>query len=119
MRFGPDDKFWVITDPTFESEEDDCVFETSLRKLDLQFKGGLTMDRNPTIFTDENEARVEAFCRMTAMRASIAIRDRLRGGEDVDLPLKIEVHGASGEVLFRATITSDGAEYDTDIAEGA
>jgi hypothetical protein len=119
MRFGPDDSFWLAVDPGPESEEDDCVFETSLRKLDLQFKGGLTMDRNPTIFTDENEARVEAFCRMTAMRASIAIRDRLRSGEDVDLPLKIEVHGASDEILFRATITSDGAEYDTDIAEGA
>ena len=118
MRLGPDDSFWVVTDPTWESEEGDCVFETSLRKLDLQFKGGLTMDRNPTIFTDENEARVEAFCRMTAMRASIAIRDRLRSGEDVDLPLKIEVHGASGEILFRATISNDGAEYDTDIAEG-
>ena len=56
---------------------------------------------------------------MTAMRASTAIRDRLRSGEDVDLPLKIEVHGASGEILFSATISSDGAGYDTDIAEDA
>ena len=119
MRFGPDDSFWLAVDPGPESEEDDCVFETSLRKLDLQFKGGLTMDRNPTIFTDESEARVEAFGRLTAMRASRAISDRLRSNEDVDLPLKIEVHGASGEILFSATISTDGAEYDTDIAEGA
>jgi len=77
------------------------------------------MDRNPTIFTDENEARVEAFCRMTAMRASTAIRDRLRSGEDVDLPIRIEVHGAKGEVLFQATISTDGTGYDTDITEGA
>jgi len=119
MRFGPDDPFWLAVDPGPESEEDDCVFETSLRKLDLQFKGGPTMDRNPTIFTDENEARVEAFCRMTATRASTAIRNRLRSGEDVDLPLKIEVHGATGEILFTATISTDGAEYDSDIVEGA
>ncbi len=119
MRFGPDDRFWVVIDPTRESEEGDCVFETSLRKLDLQFKGGLTMDRNPTIFTHENEARVEAFGRMAATRASRVISDRLRGGEDVDLPIKIEVYGAKGEILFRATITTDGAEYDTDIVEDA
>ena len=85
----------------------------------LQFKGGLTMDRNVTLFTEESEAEVEAFGRLTAMQASRAISERLRSGEDVDLPLKIEVHGAKGELLFRATITTDGAEYDTDIAEGA
>ncbi|MHC5058521.1 MAG: hypothetical protein ACYTKD_28010 [Planctomycetota bacterium] len=119
MRYGPDDRFWVTIDPTPESEDGDCVFETSLRKLDLQFKGGLTMDRNPTLFTDENEARIEAFGRLTAMRASRAISERLRSGEDVDLPLKIEVHGANGEILFRATITTDGAVYDADIAEDA
>jgi hypothetical protein len=119
MRLGLDDQFWLVTDPTRESEEGDCVFETSLRKLDLQFKGGLTMDRNPTIFTRENEARVEAFGRMTAMRASRVISDRLRSGEDVDLPLKIKIHGADGEILFVATITTDGTTYETDIAEDA
>jgi hypothetical protein len=112
MRFGPDDRFWVVVDPTPESEEGDCVFEASLRKLDLQFKGGLTMDRNPTLFTDESEARIEAFGRMTASRASQAIRDRLSGGEDIELPIKIEVHGAGGERLFRAIITADGADVD-------
>ena len=119
MRYGPDDRFWVTVDPTSESEEDDCVFETSLRKLDLQFKGGLTMDRNPTLFTDENEARIEAFGRLTAMRASRAISDRLQSGENVDLPLKIEVHGADGEVLFRSVITTDGVEDSADTGEEA
>jgi len=119
MRFGPDDALWVVTDPTCESEVGDILFEASLRKLDLQFKGGLDIERNVTLFTERSEAEVEAFCRMTATRASTAIRDRLRSGEDVDLPLKIEVHGASGEILFSATISSDGAGYDTDIAEDA
>ncbi len=119
MRFGPDDDFWVVVDPAPESQLEDMVFRASLRRLELQFKGGLTMDRNPTLFTDENEARVEALGRLTAMRASAAIRDRLRSGEDVDLPLKIEVHGADGEVLFTAEIAADGAEQDADTGEDA
>jgi len=60
MRYGPDDKFWVVVDPTPESEMGDLLFETSLRGLDLQFKGGLTMAQNPTIFTDQQEAKYEA-----------------------------------------------------------
>ncbi len=27
MRFGPDDKFWLVTDPTPESEAEDIVFQ--------------------------------------------------------------------------------------------
>ncbi|MHC5054462.1 MAG: hypothetical protein ACYTKD_07075 [Planctomycetota bacterium] len=53
------------------------------------------------------------------MRASAAIRDRLQSGEDVDLPLRIEVHGADGEVLFTAEITADGAEQNPDTGEDA
>ncbi len=119
MRFGPDDTLWVVTDPTRESEVGDILFKASLRKLALQFKGGLDIERNVTLFTEKSEAEVEAFGRLTAMRASRAISEWLRSGEDVDLPLKIEVHGASGEILFRATISPDGVEYDTNLAEGA
>jgi len=43
----------VVLDPTKDSETADILFETSLRGLDLQFKGGLSMASNPTIFTDE------------------------------------------------------------------
>ena len=71
------------------------------------------------MYKRQNEARIEAFGRLTAMRASTAIRDRLRSGEDVDLPLKIEVHGANGEVLFTAVIADDGAEEDVDTGEEA
>ena len=31
MRYGPDDRFWVVTDPTPESELVDICFEASLR----------------------------------------------------------------------------------------
>ncbi|MBU1951126.1 MAG: hypothetical protein KJ927_20610 [Candidatus Eisenbacteria bacterium] len=66
MKYGVDDRFWLVVDPGPESEEADILFEASLRSLDLQFKGGLTMDRNPTLFTDRKEAEIEAFGRLMA-----------------------------------------------------
>jgi len=65
MRFGPDDKFWVVTDPTPESVLEDIVFQTSLRGLERQFRGGLTMASNPTLFTEETEAKLEAQRRLS------------------------------------------------------
>jgi hypothetical protein len=56
MKYGPDHKFWCVTDPTDESEMGDILFEASLRELALQFKGGLTMDAHPTLFTEKAEA---------------------------------------------------------------
>ena len=83
MRFGPDDKLWVLTDPTRESEVGDVCFETTVRGLLLQLKGGLDIERNVTLFTEKGEAEVEAFGRLTAMRASQAISERLRKGDGV------------------------------------
>jgi hypothetical protein len=65
MRIDPDDTFWVVTDPTPESELVDILFECTLHRLELQFLGGLRTDRDhPTIFTDYNEARAEAALRL-------------------------------------------------------
>lgn len=102
MRFGPDDRFWVVTDPTPESRMEDIVFQASLRQLELQFKGGLTMDRNPTLFTEKNEADIEAYGRLVAARAARAIAQR--GLKPGDEPVKIELIGPGGEVLFQADI---------------
>ncbi|MBN1458350.1 MAG: hypothetical protein JXA57_02355 [Armatimonadetes bacterium] len=60
MRYGPDDKFWMVIDPTPISQLVDILFETSLRDLELQFRGGVTADRNPTLFSDWAEAEREA-----------------------------------------------------------
>ncbi|MBI2192050.1 MAG: hypothetical protein HYU36_08705 [Planctomycetes bacterium] len=103
MRFGPDDKFWVVVDPTPVSELGDILFETTLHGLELQFKGGLTMAQNPTIFTDQQEAKYEAFGRLTAMRAAQAV---LRAGREnpearVD---RIEIYGADGKLVFEANL---------------
>lgn len=64
MRFGPKDMFWVVTDPTSESILVDILFAASLTDLLLQFKGGLTLDQNPTLFTDRVEAETEALRRL-------------------------------------------------------
>jgi len=73
MRYGLDDKFWVVTDPALQSELGDILFETSLRELELHFKGGLTAENNPTLFTDEEEAGGEARARLTARQAAQSI----------------------------------------------
>ena len=106
MRFGPDDDFWVVVDPTPESQLEDVVFRATLRRLELQFKGGLTMDRNPTLFTDEKEAKVEAFGRLTAMRASRAIGERLQAGRN-DVPDRIEILDGEGNLLFEADLRKE------------
>ncbi len=103
MRYGPEDKFWVVVDPTPVSELGDILFETTLRGLELQFKGGLTMAQNPTIFTDQQEAKYEAYGRLTAMRAAQAV---LRAGREnpearVD---RIEISGADAKLVFEANL---------------
>lgn len=64
MKYGPHDTFWVVTDPTPLSELADILFQASLADLALQFKGGLTIEENPTLYTDETEARTEAIARL-------------------------------------------------------
>ncbi len=66
MRVGPDDKFWVVVDPSPESVIEDVLFRASPWDLERQFRGGLTMASNPTIFTKEDEARTEAQRRLRA-----------------------------------------------------
>ncbi len=103
MRYGPDDKFWVVVDPTPVSELGDILFETTLHGLELQFKGGLTMAQNPTIFTDQQEAKYEAYGRLTAMRAAQAV---LRAGrENPEARIDwIEIYGADGKLVFKANV---------------
>lgn len=103
MRYGPDTKFWVVIDPKPNSTLDDLVYEASLRDLDLQFKGGLQIDENPTLFTHRQEARLEAYGRLTAMRASQAILRAGRENPDTRID-RVEVYGADGELVFAADI---------------
>jgi hypothetical protein len=74
MRCGPNDKFWMVIDPTPRSELADVLFETTLRGLALQLAGGLSMDRNPTMFGGREEARREAEQRLAAAQRCLAQR---------------------------------------------
>jgi len=103
MRYGPTDKFWVVVDPTPESTMEDILFQASLMDLDLQFKGGLKIEENPTLFTDEQEAKYEAFGRITAMRAGQAILRAGRENPDTRID-RIEIYGADGTLVFEANL---------------
>lgn len=98
MRYGPDDTFWLVTDPTATSTLEDILCETSLRELELQFRGGLTMDRDPTIFTDRQEAEREAGRRLVAARAAAAI---LRPAGQA---ARVRVEDAGGGIVFEAEL---------------
>ena len=104
MRYGPDDRFWVVTDPTPESETADILFQASLKDLELQFKGGLTVAQHPTLFTEKAEAEIEAYGRMVAMRASRAIARRVAEGQPLKGTNRIEVLDGNGKVLFEAEL---------------
>jgi hypothetical protein len=75
MKIGANDKFWVVTDAGPESVLEDICFETTLRGLDLQFRGGLSMDSNPTIFTKKEEALLEAKKRLKVAQFVEKIRN--------------------------------------------
>jgi hypothetical protein len=108
MKLGTDTKVWIVVDPTPRSEMTDICFEGSLRKLELQFRGGLTCEQNPTIFTDHDEAEVEAYGRLVAMRAAEAISRQAREG-NLAGPCKVVIHGADGRVVFEAEVGEKGA----------
>ncbi|MFQ5845799.1 MAG: hypothetical protein ACE5JG_12520, partial [Planctomycetota bacterium] len=91
-------------DPTPESEMGDILFEASLRGLELQFKGGLTMAQNPTMFTEKAEAEIEAYGRLVAMRASRVIAQQAAEGKPLESAHRIEVLDANGKVLFEADL---------------
>ena len=107
MNFEPDYKFWVCLDPTPYSEIGDILFEASLQELELQFKGGLDMDRNPTLFTDRKEASEEALGRLAVMRAFRAIfqsRDKglLKAG------LRLAVFDKDDRTIFETDLKEAG-----------
>lgn len=59
MRYGPDDTFWFVTNPKPDEKLEDMVFEAPLRDI------ALWLDENPALFTDQQEARREAYGRLT------------------------------------------------------
>jgi hypothetical protein len=99
MRYGPDDAFWVVTNPTHISTLGDILFETTLRGLERQFRGGLSMADNPTIFADRAEALVEARARMIALKTSAAILGSAPG-QALAEARRFELKDAAGTVIL-------------------
>ena len=105
MRFRPDDKFWVVTDATVESVLEDILFQASLSDLERQFRGGLTIASHPTLFTEEAEARIEAYGRLVAMRASQAIARLAAEGRALDAARRVQILDGEGRLIFEAELT--------------
>ena len=103
MRYGPEVKFWVVVDPREHSTLEDIIFQASLKDLDLQFKGGLTMAQNPTLFTEQREAEIEAYGRLVALRATQAIA-RSGAGSKLQNATRLEIYGADGKLVFEANL---------------
>ena len=111
MRLDTDTPVWLVVDPTSpRSELADCCVEATLRKLELQFRGGLTCEQRPALFTDRKEAETEAFGRLTAMRAAEAIAEQARKGILAAGPCKVVIHGPDGRVVFEAEVGEKGTK---------
>jgi hypothetical protein len=93
----------MVVEPTPESEMGDVRFQTTLRGLELQFKGGLTMAQNPTIFSDQQAAKCEAYGRLTAMRAAQAVLRAGRENPEARID-RIEIYGVDGKLVFEASL---------------
>ena len=103
MRYGPEEKFWVVVDPKEHSTLEDIVFQASLKDLELQFKGGLKIEENPTLFTEQQEAEIEAYGRLTAMRATQAIA-RSGAGSKLQNATRLEIYRADGTLVFETDL---------------
>lgn len=103
MRYGPDDAFWCVTAPTTQSTLADICFQTSLRSLERQFLGGLSIGDNPTIFTDRAEAEGEAHLRLVAMRAAEAIADAAPK-EEMRNARRVALLDREGKVIFESEL---------------
>ncbi len=106
MRYGPQEKFWVVVDPKEHSTLEDIVFQASLKDLELQFKGGLTIEENPTLFTEQREAEIEAYGRLTALRATQAIA-RSGAGSKLQNATRLEIYGADGTLVFETDLPGE------------
>ena len=104
MKIGTDEKVWLVVDPQPESELGDVCFEASLRSLERQFRGGLTCEENPTLFTDADEAKAEAIVRLQARDAAVEVVRGVQHSEGFKGIDRIQIVDAEGEILYSEEI---------------
>ena len=85
---------------------EDIVFQASLKDLELQFRGGLKIEENPTLFTEQREAEIEAYGRLVAMRATQAIA-RSGAGSKLQNATRLEIYGADGKLVFETGLPGE------------
>ena len=59
--------FWVVTKPTIRSTLVDILFSADMKRMELQFKGGLSGSEIIGTFTTKNEA--EKVAKMALLKA--------------------------------------------------
>ncbi len=96
MRIGHKDRFYVVVDPTPESELADIFCACDFHDLELQIKGGLSHAMRPAIFTDRDEAEREAEIRLAAMKAV----EVLLATPEAKAATKLQLLGPGGEVVL-------------------
>jgi hypothetical protein len=70
MRIAHDTRFWIVRDPAQGTTgPESLLVETSLRDVELQFKGGMTCGRDAMLYTDRTEAEQDARERFEAWEA--------------------------------------------------
>jgi hypothetical protein len=65
-------KFWVVTKPRKNSELIDILFHADMKRMELQFKGGVSGKEIIGIFTTKNEA--EKVAKMALLNAGAVTR---------------------------------------------
>lgn len=100
---GPLDRFWVVTDPTPDSELTDIFFETDASGFILQVRGGLDEDRRPRIFADREPAEADAIARLAIVRGLAAIAKATPAG-DVKNAARLRLLDGDGKVVFEADL---------------
>jgi len=98
------DQFWVVTDPTPESELSDICFVTTLPKIILQARGGLAAEQNPTVYTDRDEAERDARARLLSLKAARAIVRVAADGRSLDEVERLTLVDGEGRVVFETRL---------------
>ncbi len=71
-------KFWVVTKPNKNSQLIDILFNVDMKRMELQFKGGLSDKEIIGIFTTKNEA--EKVTKMALLKAGAITKFLIRLG---------------------------------------
>ena len=102
MKIDQNTRFWVVTDAGPHAELGDVCFETDLRGLGLQVKGGLDLSGNVALYDNQDEAVEDGKNRLLVRRVAerIRIERHLRADEIV----RVTLHGEDGKIIWQGEV---------------